>query len=165
MRFNKEDITDLLHAFDQSDVNEMKVSDNEMTLEFKKADVVVKQNLQAGNANTAQASVNTAPIPVQSAASAEAEKPVAVTEVSEPETEGILVEAPLSGIFYRAASPEAEPYVTVGQSIKKGDVIGLVEAMKMMSEIPSPADGVVKEIRAENGAFVEFQSPLIVLAE
>ncbi len=154
MRFNKEDITDLLHAFDQSDVREMKVSDNEMTLEFRKSEATVKQSLQRANENTAQTA--------QSAA-ADTEVPVSADKQKRKEADGIYIEAPLSGIFYRAPSPEAEPFVSVGQSIKKGDVIGLVEAMKMMSEIPSPADGVVREIRAENGAFVEFQQPLLIL--
>ena len=77
----------------------------------------------------------------------------------------VAVRAPLAGIFYRAAGPGQKPYVEEGQSVKKGDIVGLVEAMKMMNEIPSPCDGIVREIRAEDAAFTGYDAVLMTIGE
>ena len=71
-----------------------------------------------------------------------------------------LVTAPLVGVFYAAPSPEEPPYVTPGASVKKGDTLCLIEAMKMMSEVPAPADCVVEEVLAKNGEAVGRGAPL-----
>lgn len=71
--------------------------------------------------------------------------------------------APLVGTFYRAASPEGEPFVKEGQKVKKGDVIGIIEAMKLMNEITADRDGTVQDIPAENGALVGFHQVLVRL--
>ena len=77
--------------------------------------------------------------------------------------DGTPVKAPLVGTFYCAPSPEDAPFVAVGQSVKKGDVVAIIEAMKLMNEITAPADGVVKSILAENGNMVEYGEVLMVL--
>ena len=71
------------------------------------------------------------------------------------------VNAPLTGIFYRGASPQAQPFVQVGTSIAPGDVIGLIEAMKLFNEIRSTAAGRVTRIFAENGQLVRAHQPLV----
>lgn len=76
-----------------------------------------------------------------------------------------MVKAPLVGTFYAAASPDAAPYVKVGQSVRKGDVLCLIEAMKMMNEIPSPADGTVEAVLAQNGDVISFDTPLFRIKE
>ena len=68
--------------------------------------------------------------------------------------------SPLVGTFYAAPSPEAEPYVKVGDTVKKGQVLGLIEAMKLMNEIESEYDGVVEAILVENEEVVEYGQPL-----
>ena len=75
------------------------------------------------------------------------------------------VKAPFVGTFYRAAKPQDAPYIKEGQTIKKGDVIGLVEAMKMMNEIEAPFDGIVKKILVQDGAFVEYDQVLVEVEE
>ena len=77
------------------------------------------------------------------------------------ETSGTAVEAPLVGTFYQAPSPEEAPFVTVGQKVKKGDVVGIIEAMKLMNEITAPCDGIIETIDAENGQMVEFHQVLM----
>lgn len=74
--------------------------------------------------------------------------------------EGDLVTAPLVGVFYAAPAPEEPPYVTPGASVKKGDTLCLIEAMKMMSEIPAPADCVVEEVLVRDGEAVGVGVPL-----
>ena len=71
-----------------------------------------------------------------------------------------LVTAPLVGVFYAAPSPEEPPYVTPGASVKKGDTLCLIEAMKMMSEVPAPADCVVEEVLVKDGEAVGVGAPL-----
>lgn len=71
-----------------------------------------------------------------------------------------VVTSPLVGTFYRAPSPEAEPFVQVGDAVKKGQVLGIIEAMKLMNEIESEYDGVVEAILVENENVVEYGQPL-----
>ena len=67
------------------------------------------------------------------------------------------------GTFYTAAGPDEEPFVKPGQSVHAGDVIGIIEAMKLMNEVTADCDGTVKEVAAENGAMVEYGQPLVIL--
>ena len=73
---------------------------------------------------------------------------------------GDLVAAPLVGVFYAAPAPEEPPYVAPGAQVKKGDTLCLIEAMKMMSEVPAPADCVVEEVLARDGEAVGVGAPL-----
>jgi len=82
----------------------------------------------------------------------------------EPALQGLKeVKAPLVGTFYSAASPDTEPFVSVGQEVKKGDVIGIIEAMKLMNEVTASESGVVASIEAVNGELVEFGQVLLRL--
>ena len=76
------------------------------------------------------------------------------------EEQGEGVAAPLVGVFYAAPAPEEPPYVTAGAQVKKGDTLCLIEAMKMMSEVPAPADCVVEEVLAQDGEAVGVGAPL-----
>ena len=86
--------------------------------------------------------------------------PVSVSSVPEEREEGEVVSAPLVGVFYAAPAPEEPPYVAPGTQVKKGDTLCLIEAMKMMSEVPAPADCVVEEILARDGEAVGMGAPL-----
>ena len=86
--------------------------------------------------------------------------PVSVSSVPEEREEGEVVSAPLVGVFYAAPSPEEPPYATAGAQVKKGDALCLIEAMKMMSEVPAPADCVVEEVLAQDGEAVGVGAPL-----
>jgi acetyl-CoA carboxylase biotin carboxyl carrier protein len=103
-------------------------------------------------------------------APAEAPTPKAVapaaapaTPAAEPMQEGHVLKAPMVGTFYRSASPEAKAFVEVGQSIKAGETVCIIEAMKLMNEIEADASGVVKAILVENGQPVEYGQPLFVI--
>jgi len=80
-----------------------------------------------------------------------------------PAVEGHVVKAPMVGTFYRSPSPDAKPFVEVGQAVKEGDVICIIEAMKLMNEIDADAAGTVKAILVENGQPVEYGQPLFIL--
>ncbi|HEX7055487.1 MAG TPA: acetyl-CoA carboxylase biotin carboxyl carrier protein [Burkholderiales bacterium] len=77
--------------------------------------------------------------------------------------EGHVVKAPMVGTFYRSPSPDAKPFVEVGQTVKEGETVCIIEAMKLMNEIEADASGVVKAILVENGQPVEYGQPLLVL--
>ncbi len=79
------------------------------------------------------------------------------------EITGNTVKSPLVGTFYSASAPDAAPYVQVGDTVKKGQVLGIVEAMKLMNEIESEYDGTVKAILVKNGDLVEFDQPMFVI--
>ena len=74
-----------------------------------------------------------------------------------------VVSSPLVGIFYSAPSPDEKDFVSVGDTVKKGQILGIVEAMKLMNEIESDYDGVVKEILVDNEQMVEFGQPMFVI--
>ena len=76
------------------------------------------------------------------------------------EEEGEAVASPLVGVFYAASAPEEPPYVTPGARVKKGDTLCLIEAMKMMSEVPAPCDCVIEEVLKANGELAAFGEPL-----
>ena len=81
-------------------------------------------------------------------------------EAPQPAKEGTLVLSPTVGVFYSAPSPDARPFVEVGDQVKKGDTLCIIEAMKLMNEIPAEVDGTVAEICVGNGQVVEFNQPL-----
>lgn len=87
----------------------------------------------------------------------------APTQASAPQPTGKTIKAPMVGVFYQAASPEADPYVTVGKTVKKGDTVCIIEAMKLMNEIQAEEDGTIKEILAKNGDIIEYGQPLFVI--
>jgi acetyl-CoA carboxylase biotin carboxyl carrier protein len=92
--------------------------------------------------------------------------PAAAGAAAEPTAgqEGHVVKAPMVGTFYRSPSPDAKPFVEVGQAVKEGDTICIIEAMKLMNEIEADAAGTVKAILVENGQPVEYGQPLFILA-
>lgn len=93
--------------------------------------------------------------------SAAASSVAAPTAPAEPA--GHVVKSPMVGTFYRSPSPGASPFVEIGQTVKPGDTLCIIEAMKLLNEIEADKDGVVKAILAENGQPVEYGEPLLVI--
>ena len=77
--------------------------------------------------------------------------------------DGDTINSPMVGSFYRAASPDSSPFIEVGSTVKKGDVLCIIEAMKLLNEIESEHDGIIKKILVENGQPVEFGEPLFII--
>jgi len=105
--------------------------------------------------------------PVQVVAAAEPRATAAVSPAPAADApagqEGHVVKAPMVGTFYRSPSPDAKAFVEVGQAVKEGDTICIIEAMKLMNEIEADAGGTVKAILVENGQPVEYGQPLFIL--
>ncbi len=103
-------------------------------------------------------------LPAAPVAGAPATPGAAASAPPPAEPEGHIVRSPMVGTFYRAASPGAKPFLDVGDSVKEGDTMCIIEAMKLMNEIEADASGVVKAILVENGQPVEFGQPLFIVA-
>ena len=110
---------------------------------------------------------STAASAISSSVSAQPASAVSISSAPDGinETPGaMLVKSPIVGTFYASPAPDAPPFVSVGQTVKKGQVLCIIEAMKMMNEIESDADGVISRVLAENGALVEYGQSLFELA-
>ncbi|MES2719191.1 MAG: acetyl-CoA carboxylase biotin carboxyl carrier protein [Pseudomonadota bacterium] len=108
--------------------------------------------------------------PMMMMAPAHAAAPVAMAPAAapaapapEPAETGHVVKSPMVGTFYRASSPGAKPLVDVGQVVKEGESICIIEAMKIMNEIEADKSGTIVRVMAENGAAVEFGQPLFII--
>lgn len=104
------------------------------------------------------------PVHYAAAPHAQAAQPVAVTAAEAPAVEtGHAVKSPMVGTFYRASSPDAKPFVEVGDTVAVGDTLCIIEAMKLLNEIESDKAGVVKKILVDNGLAVEYGEPLFII--
>lgn len=108
-----------------------------------------------------QMAPNVAPAPETSAAPAASA--AAAPAAGAPTVSGHVVKAPMVGTFYRAPNPGASPFVDVGQTVKEGDALCIIEAMKLLNEIEADQAGTIKEILVENGQPVEYGQPLFVI--
>ncbi|MFD2231151.1 acetyl-CoA carboxylase biotin carboxyl carrier protein [Alkalimarinus sediminis] len=145
-------IKKLIELIEESDIEEIEIKEGDDAVRISRRKQVVEAAPQA-TAVTA---------PVAPAPSVETNTP-ADNEPSTPALNGHAVRSPMVGTFYRAASPSAPAFIEVGQSIKAGDTICIVEAMKMMNQIEADKTGTVAEILIENGQPVEFDQPLITI--
>jgi len=144
----------LIDLVEESGIGELEITEGEEKVRIVKGGMV---SVSPGPAPAA-APATAAPRPGTAAAAVPASAPEAA-----PAVEGHVVKAPMVGTFYRSPSPDAKPFVEVGQAVKEGEVICIIEAMKLMNEIDADAAGVVKAILVENGQPVEYGQPLFIL--
>lgn len=145
----------LWDRFDSSDADEMVIETSEFSFKLRRnatsaADTTVVTEKKNYNSMKKPNMIHTTTKSVSE-------------DVSVAESGKIEIKAPLAGIFYRASAPDAEPFVKIGDKVKKGDVVGIVEAMKMMNEITAAEDGVVASILAQDSTMVEYDQTLITL--
>lgn len=155
-----ENLLSLIKAVSESELTGLKYEENEVKIHLtKKQDQV--HVVAAGQAAIAEAPVG-GPMaaPAQSTAVQKEEPEAAAASV---QTNGKIVESPLVGTFYTAPSEEAEAFVSVGDTVKKGQTLAIVEAMKLMNEIESDYDGTIVEIYVENGQAVDYGQPLFCI--
>ena len=161
---NINEIKDLMAQFDQSSLREFSYKNQSDELTFSKN--------ESSAAVAATPAVSAAPIvaPVQPASAPVSEAvsqaaPTAAPEVAPeapaPAAEGDVVESPLVGVAYLAAGPDKPAFVSVGDQVKKGQTLMIIEAMKVMNEVPAPKDGLVTEILVQNEEMVEFGKGLV----
>lgn len=135
-------------------------------LEITEGDDRVKIVNRVGAAPVAAAAPAVITTPVVASAAPAAAPAVAAEPAAAPVAaeDTRTINSPMVGTFYRAPSPGAKPFADVGQKVKAGDTVCIIEAMKLLNEIETEYDGVIKEILVENGQPVEFGQPLFVIA-
>ena len=156
---NLNEIKDLMAQFDQSSLKEFSYKNGTDELVFSKneAKLVAETSPTPQPVVPAVAPTAAPQVPTTTPA-AEA---VSESSVTESVAEGDLVESPLVGVAYLAAGPDKPNFVSVGDTVKKGQTLVIIEAMKVMNEIPAPKDGVVTEILVANEEMVEFGKGLV----
>ncbi len=140
----------LIDLVQESGISELEVTEGEEKVR------IAKQLTAAPMAHQVYAAA-----PMVTSAPAAVAAPAATAEPAAPA--GHQVKSPMVGTFYRASSPEAKAFVEVGDSVKEGQTLCIIEAMKLLNEIESDASGVVKAILIENGQPVEFGEPLFII--
>ncbi|RSJ74122.1 acetyl-CoA carboxylase biotin carboxyl carrier protein [Streptococcus cristatus] len=161
---NINEIKDLMAQFDQSSLREFSYKNQSDELTFS------KNESSAAVATTPAASAAPVVAPVQPASAPVADMvsqaasttaPELAPEAPAPAAEGDVVESPLVGVAYLAAGPDKPAFVSVGDQVKKGQTLMIIEAMKVMNEVPAPKDGLVTEILVQNEEMVEFGKGLV----
>jgi acetyl-CoA carboxylase biotin carboxyl carrier protein len=137
----------LIDLVQESGISELEVTEGEEKVKIVKT----------GSAAVAYAAPAQAPAPAAHAA------PAPAAAAAPVEIQGHLVKSPMVGTFYRSPSPGAKAFVEVGDTVKSGDTICIIEAMKLLNEIECDKDGVIKAILVENGQPVEYGEPLVVI--
>lgn len=143
----------LIELLEESGIDELEIHEGEESVRISR---------HAKQAAFSQPVYAAAPAPAAPAVAAPA--PAAAPAASAaPQLNGHVVRSPMVGTFYRASSPTSANFAEVGQSVKKGDILCIVEAMKMMNHIEAEASGVIESILAENGQPVEYDQPLFTI--
>jgi acetyl-CoA carboxylase biotin carboxyl carrier protein len=154
----------LVDLVSESNISELEITEADGKVRIVKADpsltrpagTWVPSAPMAGSVAAPAMPASTPPI-----AGAALGQPAAAT--AEPPETGHVVRSPMVGTFYRSSSPGAKPLVEIGQLVKEGDPICIIEAMKIMNEIDADKAGTITKILAENGQAVEFDQPLLVI--
>lgn len=143
----------LIELLEESGIDELEIREGEESVRISRHSKTPAQPYYAPAPIAAPAP----PAPAAAPIAAAAEAP------SAPKLNGHVVKSPMVGTFYRTPAPTSPAFVEVGQTVKKGDTICIVEAMKMMNHIQAEASGVIESILVENGQPVEFDQPLFTI--
>lgn len=146
-------IKKLIELLEESNIEELEISEGEESVRISR-----------GSRNAVAAPIQTYVQPAPAAAPVAAPAPAAPVAEAPAAPTGHQVKSPMVGTFYAASSPGSDPFVKVGQSVKAGDVICIVEAMKMMNQIEADKAGVIEAILVSDGEPVEYDQPLVVIA-
>ena len=145
----------LIDLVAESDIAELEVTEGESKVRIvKSGGSPQSQVVMMPQGQFAASAPQQAPAPAPAAA-----PPVALPA----EPEGQVVKSPMVGTFYRAAAPGAAPFVDIGTSVKEGDTLCIIEAMKLLNEIDAEVTGVIKKVLVENGQPVEYGQPLFII--
>jgi acetyl-CoA carboxylase biotin carboxyl carrier protein len=147
----------LIDLVAESDIAELEVTEGESKVRIVKSSAPPQNQVVMMQP---QSMPQTLSAPIAAAGPQAASAPVAAAPA---EPEGHVVKSPMVGTFYRSSAPGTPPFVEVGSTVKEGDTLCIIEAMKLLNEIDADASGVIKQILVENGQPVEFGQPLFVI--
>lgn len=147
-------IKKILDLISESEVNEVSIEEGDFKIKVKKSGTVEQITYTQPQAAPPPPPAPQASAPVESAPKEEDAKPA---------PSGETVKSPIVGTFYKAPSPDSDPFVKVGDKVSKGDTLCIVEAMKIMNEIEAEFSGTIQEVLVEDGTPVEFDQPLFII--
>lgn len=153
----------LIELLEESGIDELEITEGEESVRIARHRPAAATQVYATSPAPVAAPVAVAAAPAAAAASAAESTQGPAPAAVEPATRGYVQRSPMVGTFYRSASPGAPSFVEVGQTVKKGDVVCIVEAMKMMNQIEADQSGVIESILVDNGKAVEFDQPLFTI--
>ena len=156
-------IKKLIELLEESSLSEIEIVEGEESVRLSRAASVAPAPVQPFLSPEVQAAAWSAPGVPASPAAPPAEVPAPSEAPGEAVPEGELVRAPMVGTFYSASSPDAGPFVSLGQHVSEGETLCIIEAMKMFNQIEAETAGTVVAILVENGQPVEFDQPLFVI--
>ena len=156
--FVLKDVKQLVELLKSSDVNEIEVSHGERSIRVRRDAPVQAAVAPAVSTDTSAHASGLDQVAMPTTTNAAAQ-----TTAKTPDIQGKVIESPMVGTFYRAATPEASPFVKSGDPVKKGQILCIIEAMKTMNQIEAEHDGIIKQILVENAQPVEFGEPLFVV--
>jgi acetyl-CoA carboxylase biotin carboxyl carrier protein len=157
-------IKKLIELLEDSSLTEIEIVEGEESVRLSRGGAVVSPvQMQAPIPAGVQAAAWSAPAGQSAATAQSAAESAPEAAVEEPIPEGELVRAPMVGTFYDAPSPDADPFVSLGQTVSAGETMCIIEAMKMFNQIEAEVSGTVVAILVENGQPVEFDQPLFVI--
>jgi acetyl-CoA carboxylase biotin carboxyl carrier protein len=142
----------LIDLVEESGISELELTEGEESVRISRQGQAVQQPQQYSLPQQPAPIQNDIPIPKAN-----------VVKEDKVQENGDALTSPMVGTFYRSSSPEADPYVEVGSTVKKGDTLCIVEAMKLLNEIEADRDGTIKKILVENAQPVEFGEPLFII--
>lgn len=160
MQIDIHKIAKLIDLVSNSDVAEINLKQGEEELRISRQSTVVAPAVQTVVAAPAPVAAPVAAAPVAAAAPAPAAAAPAAPAAPAAVDDSKIMRSTMVGTFYRAASPTSDPFVEVGDTVKEGQTLCIVEAMKMINQIPADRSGVIKKILIENGSTVEFDQPI-----
>ncbi|XWN38087.1 MAG: acetyl-CoA carboxylase biotin carboxyl carrier protein [Balneola sp.] len=156
-------IKNIINLISDSEVDEVAIEEGDFKIKVKKTGTVEQVTYSQPMAPApAQPAVPAAPAQPQAAASTDGG---ANSSESTSSAKGETVKSPIVGTFYKASSPDSDPFVSVGTKVSKGDTLCIVEAMKIMNEIEAEFSGTVEDILIEDGQAVEFDQPLFIISK
>lgn len=151
----------LIDLVEESGINELEITEGEEKVRIVKGGGVVSLSSTLAMQPTQATHVPPAPSPLASIVAAQTETPASAAH--EAPASGHQLKSPMVGTFYRSPSPDSKVFVEVGQQVKEGETICIIEAMKLMNEIECDRSGTVRAILVENGQPVEFGQPLFLI--
>lgn len=149
---NLKEIKEVIQLMNENNLNEIEIEKDGLKIRLVRGYKPVVQGADERLVETVSTAITSA-----------LEEKSQLQPVSEPKGNYVQIKSPMVGTFYKAPSPEASPFVEVGDSVKVGDIVCIIEAMKLMNEIKTEVKGKIKEVLVENGEPVEFGQPLFLI--
>ncbi len=158
----EDEIRRLVKIVEESNIGEIEITQSRWGKRTIKISRTLAANSHFTNSSPPQ-TIQASTSPQPSVSDDSAKEPAETKSDSARSSSAVEIKSPMVGTLYRAPAPDADPYVDVGKTVKKGQVLCIIEAMKLMNEIEAELDGTIVEILAENGQPVEYNQPLFLI--